>query len=191
MDRVAVLIDGGYLTKILQAFKEPPIDHGLFAQWASGPNGQLFRTYYYDCLPYQSRVPTEAEKRLISRKQSFFAALRRIDRFTVREGRLEYRGVDDKGNPVFIQKRLDLQMGLDIATLVFGQRVDMIVLVSGDSDLIPAVELAKNNGVLVRLIHGPRSEKTDYHQDLWDLVDERREITDDVIQRLLRDRHKK
>ncbi|REJ38013.1 MAG: hypothetical protein DIU84_02180 [Bacillota bacterium] len=40
----------------------------------------------------------------------------------------------------------------------------MIVLVTGDRDLIPAVEMAQSAGVLVRLVHGP---KHTYHSELW------------------------
>ncbi len=59
----------------------------------------------------------------------------------------------------------------------------MIVLVSGDSDLIPAVQFAQQEAVLVRLVHGP--ERT-YHQDLWDIADERYQITEDIIRQFIR-----
>jgi len=106
---------------------------------------------------------------MVSKKQRFLTGLNRLDRFTVRLGRLEYRGHSDDGRPIFHQKRIDLQIGLDVASLVFNRRVDIIAVVSGDSDLIPAIELAKNSGIIIRLVHGPQSS---YHQDLWDIADD-------------------
>lgn len=182
MKEVAILIDGGYMQNLLETyFDKAKIDYKQFVDWASqGDN--LFRSYYYDCLPYQSNPPSAEESGKLAKKQSFFSALKRLPRFTVRQGKLEYRGKDEKGIPIFEQKRVDLQIGLDIATLVFANKIQILGLVSGDSDLIPAIELAKNNLVIVRLIHGPKGT---YHQDLWDMADERLEITDDVIKRSL------
>lgn len=179
----AVFIDGGYVAKLLRKhFGEPRIDYGAFASWcASGMT--IFRTYYYDCLPHQSSEPSEEERERLSRAQRFFVALQRLERFSVRQGRLVYRGVDDKGDPVYQQKRVDLQLGLDIASVVSRGVVRMIVLVSGDSDLIPALQFAQQEAVLVRLVHGPKST---YSQELWDIADERYEITQGVINGCLR-----
>lgn len=181
-DMAAVFMDGGYLSKLLRHyFGEPRIDYAKFAAWcASGMT--VFRVYYYDCLPHQSSYPSEEERERLSRAQRFFTALQRLDRFTVRQGRLAYRGVDDKGYPVYQQKQVDLQLGLDIASVVSRGVVRMIVLVSGDSDLIPAVQFAQQEAVLVRLVHGP--ERT-YHQDLWDIADERYQITEDIIRQFI------
>lgn len=185
MPHAAVFIDGGYLSKILkQHFNEAAIDYSLFAKECAESH-EIFRVYYYDCPPYQSTHPTTWERDFISKRQKFLAALPRLSRFEVRLGRLEHRGIDDKGNPIFQQKRVDLQMGLDIASLASKGRVEMIVLVSGDSDLMPAVEFAKNESILVRLVHGPRQT---YHQDLWDKVDERKEISEELIRHVLKKR---
>lgn len=183
MGSAAVLIDGGYLANILKKyFSRPRVDHEAFAKWVC-QGEDLFRVYYYDCLPYQSRPATLEQSQMLSKAQSFFDALKSLRRFTVREGRLEFRGVDDKGNPVFQQKRVDLQIGLDIATLSLRDRVSVISLVSGDSDLIPAVQFAKENGIIVRLVHGP---KQTYHIDLWRQADERLEITQGIIDAVTR-----
>ncbi|QUL99060.1 MAG: NYN domain-containing protein [Candidatus Fermentithermobacillus carboniphilus] len=163
MGNVAILLDSGYLNNVLKKYYgETRLDYREFADWVCD-KGSLFQVYYYDCLPYQSANPTPEEAQMISKKQKFLQSLRKIDRFTVRLGRLEYRGHTDDGKPIFQQKRIDLQIGLDVASLVFNQRIDTIAIVSGDSDLIPAIELAKNNGIIIRLVHGP---KPTYHQDL-------------------------
>lgn len=64
----------------------------------------------------------------------------------------------------------------------------MVVIMSGDSDMIPAVAMARNEGVVVRLAVGPKSVAgtANYHQDLWDQVDERLLLTQADIDKLRR-----
>lgn len=183
MGKAAVLIDAGYIMNILRTqFNEAIIEYDKFAKWACKPE-ELFRAYYYDCLPYQSPNPSPIENAMMSAKQRFFGYLTNLDRFTVRQGKLQLRGYHKDGHPIFVQKRVDLQMGLDIATLVFRDRVDTICLVSGDSDLLPAVGLAKDSGIIVRLVHGRANS---YHRDLWASADERIQITGQVIDEVRR-----
>jgi len=47
----------------------------------------------------------------------------------------------------FRQKGVDMRLGLDIASVVFKGQVNQIVLVSGDSDFVPAAKLARREGV--------------------------------------------
>ncbi len=49
------------------------------------------------------------------------------------------------------QKAVDMQLGIDIADLSFNQRVNQIVLISGDTDFGPALALARKYGVEVVL----------------------------------------
>ena len=53
--------------------------------------------------------------------------------------------------PDISQKGVDLRIGLDIALMSLKRLVDTIVLVSGDSDLVPAMEFARNERVRVYL----------------------------------------
>ena len=45
------------------------------------------------------------------------------------------------------QKGVDMKIGLDIATLSYKKLVDQIVLISGDSDFVPAAKLARLEGI--------------------------------------------
>lgn len=47
----------------------------------------------------------------------------------------------------FKQGGVDMRIGLDIASLVYGGIVSQIVLVTGDSDFVPAAKLARRFGV--------------------------------------------
>ncbi|MDO4800255.1 MAG: NYN domain-containing protein [Bacillota bacterium] len=45
------------------------------------------------------------------------------------------------------QKGVDMKIGLDIASLAYKKQVDKIVLISGDSDFVPAAKLARREGI--------------------------------------------
>lgn len=45
------------------------------------------------------------------------------------------------------QKGVDMKIGIDIASLAYKKQVDKIVLISGDSDFVPAAKLARREGV--------------------------------------------
>lgn len=46
-----------------------------------------------------------------------------------------------------MQKGVDMRIGLDIASLAYKKQVDQIVLISGDSDFVPAAKLARREGI--------------------------------------------
>ncbi len=63
--------------------------------------------------------------------------------------------------PDIKQKGVDLRIGLDIARLSLRQIVDIIVVITGDSDMIPAFKFARREGIrmyLDHLGHGVRRE---------------------------------
>lgn len=45
------------------------------------------------------------------------------------------------------QKGVDMKIGVDIASLAYKQQVSKIVLISGDSDFVPAAKLARREGI--------------------------------------------
>ena len=196
MARLAIFIDGGYIDALASSEFSIWVDYGKFvrsvADIISSKTAEpldLLRTYYYNCLPYQSSPPTDSEQEQFARSRRFFRALTRLDRFLVREGRLAFRGLDDKGKPIFQQKRVDLLLGLDFALLSGKHQITHAVLVAGDSDFIPAVEIAKQEGIVVYLFHGPTRNKrgdSTYAQELWFAADERFEMTRDFMNRIAR-----
>ena len=54
---------------------------------------------------------------------------------------------DDDFSPALQQKGVDMRIGLDIASITLKRQADVIVLVSGDSDFVPAAKLARREGV--------------------------------------------
>jgi uncharacterized LabA/DUF88 family protein len=70
--------------------------------------------------------------------------------------------------PNIQQKGVDMRIGLDIASLTLKRQVNVIVLVTGDSDFVPAMKFARKEGAqlfLVPLGHGIRDSLVE-HSDL-------------------------
>lgn len=45
------------------------------------------------------------------------------------------------------QKGVDMRVGLDVASLAYGKHVTQIILIAGDSDFLPAIKMARKNGL--------------------------------------------
>lgn len=45
------------------------------------------------------------------------------------------------------QKEVDMKIGLDIASLAYKKQVERIILISGDSDFVPAAKMARREGI--------------------------------------------
>jgi uncharacterized LabA/DUF88 family protein len=188
MASIGVFIDGGYFEKVQQhELNRVKVDFAKLAQRMAG-NDELFRTYYYHCLPYKFPMPTQDESERFSQKEKFFNQLTRLPHFEVRLGRLVKQGSDRNGKLLFIQKRVDIQLGIDMVYLSLKGRINRIALFSGDSDFIPAIELLKNEGILISLWHGDvQNEKTAPSRELFNCCDERYVLTSDMIKEIMLD----
>jgi uncharacterized LabA/DUF88 family protein len=54
--------------------------------------------------------------------------------------------------PNFEQKGVDMRIGIDVATLSLKKIVERIILFSGDTDMIPALKLARREGLQVFVV---------------------------------------
>lgn len=185
VERAAVFIDGGYLEKVAEQELGYWIDMAAFSSAVCSRISQdwmdrilLLRTYFYHCLPWQPPHPSEEDRRRVGARRKYFEFLRSLDSFQVREGVLRVRGTDASGQPVLVQKRVDLLLGLDLAAHAIRRDVAHVVLVSGDSDLVPAVQRARDEGLTVWLCHG-----NSHARDLWQSCDRRIQLTADWVPR--------
>jgi len=185
MSRTCVFLDGGYFQKVLEKdFDRPPTDFALLGPALAESHEPLLRTYYYNCPPYQSATPTQHERELVGNADRFYYSLRQLRNFEVRLGRLEFRGVSrETGSPIFEQKRIDIQLAVDLLTLAFSRQIATAVVVAGDSDFIPVFQAAKNQGVRIVLWHGRVNPA---HHDLQAEADERFRFDAAFIERVRR-----
>ncbi len=180
MSRTCVFVDGGYLQKVLEkAFNRTPVDFSKIGQSLAKGHEPLLRTYYYNCLPYQPAKPSPEEALRFSKGEKFIYSLRQIPSFEVRLGRLEFRGIDQTtSRPIFEQKRVDVQLAVDILTLSFSRQIATAIVVAGDSDFIPAFEEAKKLGVRMVLAYNRINRA---HQDLIMCADAHIQIDQPLI----------
>jgi uncharacterized LabA/DUF88 family protein len=142
-------------------------------------NRDLLRIYFYDASPAKERLinPIDGSSIDLSVTAEFKQHMSLLDKleltpnFAVRRGEVVVHGWR-LGNAAFQamlqspraptakdivpdleQKGVDLRIGLDIARLALKEMVDIIVVVTGDSDLVPAFRFARREGVRVFLDH--------------------------------------
>lgn len=194
----AVLVDGGFVKRKLGNMASPmdaPRFDAFVKMLCNHPaldSYRLHRVYYYDAAPL-----TDKERKPLGGNHMDFGAtpsakqnhslqqqLPKLDNVALRMGELSFNGwkvkpnllkatgpiqVDHEGlQPLIQQKGVDMRIGLDIAALTLKKIAQIIVLVSGDSDFVPAMKFARREGAqlyLVTLGHGVRDSMLD-HADL-------------------------
>lgn len=173
-NRVAIFIDNGYLSKVLNDGKK--IDFVKFSEVVCDGKERL-KTYFYDCKPYVSEPPTNDEKTKVSQYNKFASKVERLPRFQMRYGKLR-----KNHDGSFEQKRVDILLAVERVRLSWSGQIGHAVIVSGDSDFVPAIEAAKDAGVITKLYYSRRS----VHDELLSAVDERVEMDAAFIERVKR-----
>ncbi|MCU0850294.1 MAG: NYN domain-containing protein [Candidatus Thermoplasmatota archaeon] len=96
--------------------------------------------------------------------------------------RIEMKCEGGKHHVSFNQKLVDVLLSVDIVRLAWGGFVDKIILVSGDRDFLPAVNTAKEAGVIVKLIYA-NPPYAYVHTNLLLACDERQILDEDLIKK--------
>ena len=167
--RTAVFIDGAHFSRSMRKGydRAPNVGYPELCELLTPAGGHLVGAYYYDALPYVGPGATTHDLALASSKRRFFDALRRRD-VTVRVGRVARESVGAR--LVDKQKLVDVLLATDLVWLAAKGEIDVAVLVTGDSDFVPAVELARAEGVRVRLVRTEWARNT--HPDLVRIASE-------------------
>lgn len=187
MKQTAILVDGGfyrYRAYAIYGEKSPKERADELEHYCKQhikdrhEERELYRIFYYDCMPSSKSVYHPMLDRTVDLKRSaiyewmteFSASLKAKRKFALRfgtlsEDRLEYnlkqsalrklyRGSlkwDELTEPDFElhieQKGVDMKIGIDIASLAYKKQVNQIILISGDSDFVPAAKLARREGI--------------------------------------------
>jgi len=172
MKKAVVLIDGGHLRVMARQGNQSYISDFIekFSLACVKEDENLLRVLYYDCAPYSGTVklPVSGNKKTFESNDGWLRDLAARDLFAVRRGVLKFRGFkptripiasetlsDEDFKPDFEQKGVDMRIGLDIATFAATGIVDRIILVSGDTDCIPAMKHARIAGLQLIMIELP------------------------------------
>lgn len=161
MSRTACFIDDGYLQNVVRDYHRQKdnsanesekwkTDYSKLVKRMKGDE-DLLRTYYYNCK-FPAEDCLDEERNL--KQERFFFSLQKLNQFECKFGRLERRYHED-GNWSFVQKQVDVLMAIDIVALSLKHLITKAKIISGDADLIPAIQFAKNEGVVVELFYSP------------------------------------
>ncbi len=184
--RAAVFIDGGYLRVLVRqaGYRFNPDYIEKVAHACVADDESLLRALYYDCAPYNGKLklPVSGRSTDFTGSAEWLAVLAAKPQVAVRLGTLKFRGfepkkvpidpqelTDDDFNPRFVQKGVDMRLGLDIASYAATRSVDRIILLTGDTDCLPAMKLARTAGLQVVMVKLPRQtigQELLWHSDL-------------------------
>lgn len=160
-ERAAVLIDNNYLRKeVLDVYNGKyngksgrfRLDYEKFSDLLCRDIGaSRLRTYIYDCQ--------------FKEEENFFKSLNLLDSFEIRLGEFK-----TKDNGELTQKQVDVFIVMDMIQLSLKGKVQHIILISNDTDFIPAVKFVKEEGVKVHI----RTAEKHYKLELAKSCDTRR-----------------
>jgi uncharacterized LabA/DUF88 family protein len=182
MKRAAVLLDLGFvlpkLNRLLGHRHASATEIRDFAIKCIAPDEELFRIYCYHCMPFAetqthplTRKATDfGATATYTRMNALIRDLKIADNVAFRAGELSFDGwrikklaaeeiiktgralQPDDFVPDLKQKGVDMKIGLDVAWLASKGIADRIILVTADSDFIPAMKFARREGVQVVLV---------------------------------------
>ena len=142
-----------------------------------GSENTLYRIFYYDCHPFDKKMHNPISKKVVDFKATdeykfrteLIEALKKKRKVALRlgtlkesktwgiyphrvkdllSGKMEVKDLKPEDVHVELrQKGIDMKIGVDIASLALKRFVDRIVLISGDSDFVPAAKLARREGI--------------------------------------------
>jgi uncharacterized LabA/DUF88 family protein len=147
--RVAILIDTQNLYHSAKNLYKSKVNFGAVVKAALGKR-KLIRALSYV-------VNTESGD-----EQAFFGALEKVGiEIKTKDLQIFYGGA----------KKADWDVGLAIDAIKLAQKVDSIVLATGDGDFIPLVEYVKNQGCQVEVITFGRSASGRLREVVDDFID--------------------
>lgn len=152
----AILIDNMYVENATNVFELGRLDPRKFPNFLLRKEEEHYMTYIFDALPFVPKEgATERQIGLRQRKKTYLDALEYGERIAVEQGYVSPKFTEcPKCSHQFYtpaQKLVDVKLSVRLVSLAWGHIVKKIVLVSGDGDLIPAVDAARETGTIVRL----------------------------------------
>ncbi len=189
MNKVAILVDGGFYRRRAQTFYREKSAQDRVAELmqycqrhiTDNRDRQvysLYRIFYYDCPPMSKKIYHPLLSRTIDLSNTdlhkwmseFLDGLKGCRKVALRlglladaqacytlrpnavkdlcSGKLKLEDLEKQHFTLDVkQNGVDMKIGVDIASLAYKQQVDKIVLISGDSDFVPAAKLARREGI--------------------------------------------
>lgn len=154
MEETLIFLDEGFVYKLNKYFgygKPIKFDRIYFAKNLALKQKLICKKiFYYNAPPFQSYPPIKEEEK---RKEGYDRFIRKISQnplVIIREGRCQRLKIDDKF--IYKQKAVDSLAIIDLMKVPLKySNVKEIIIVSSDSDFVPAIESLKEFGIRTRL----------------------------------------
>lgn len=138
--RVMIFIDGSNLYHVLkQNTDKRDLDYKKFSQKLCGDR-ELIRTYYYNIRHEDPDNPRLAES-----QDRFLHSLYETEYLEVKLGIWKQRG------QTMVEKGVDVMIAADLISHAYEDHYDTAILVSGDADFYPALQVVKDTGKQVEV----------------------------------------
>lgn len=135
-ERVAIYIDGGNFYRRLREAGLPSgvrFDHSAFVESLLRGRALTSKRYYIGIV--RNHDHTEKSQRMVEAQQKFLSGLSG-EGFTIKRGRIVYdHGVREKG--------VDVKIALDLVVGAVDDLYDTAIIISSDTDLIPAIKYVR------------------------------------------------
>jgi uncharacterized LabA/DUF88 family protein len=153
-ERVAVYIDGNNFYKYLKDKevnfpKGIKFDYGQFVNFLVKERTCISKRYYVGIA--RNLDNTEKSRQIVKGQQKFLSKIERAG-FKIKRGRVMY----DKG--LIREKGTDVKMAVDMIIGAIEEKYDTAILISSDTDLIPAIKYLRYKGKKLEYIgfsHAP------------------------------------
>lgn len=139
-DRVMIFIDGSNLFRSCEGFRQGYRPDIKKLQDILLKNRNLVRTYYYCSMG----DPPRPEQVKFQDKLKYL-------HIAVVSKSLEQRGQTPDGKPLWVEKGVDVALVTDMLSMAFKGAYDVAIIVSGDNDLVQAVDEVKRTGRRVEI----------------------------------------
>lgn len=154
MEDTLIFLDEGFIYKLSKYFgKNKPIkfDRIIFSKDISKKENLLCKKiFYYNAPPFQSNPSTKEEDKRREGYDNFLKKIQKNKDVIIREGRCQRLKID--GKFIFKQKYIDVLITIDLMKIPLNYtNIKKIILVTSDSDFIPAIKELDNYGIKVVL----------------------------------------
>lgn len=145
MERIFLIIDGNNFYHRLQEIGLKGLllfHYGRFAEWLSGERTIVMRRYYIGAIREELNNPKSRELMIGQQKL--------VGRLHKQEWEVQFGHMLKTDS--YHEKGVDVQIAVDILVGAYENLYDTVILVSSDTDLIPALAKARSMGKKVEYI---------------------------------------
>ncbi len=103
---------------------------------------------YWETSTVETPSPKERQNVTHREASKFQERLLRSNCYALRLGQQRCQNLEVNGRPNLVQKQVDMLIGIDISHASFYKQVDKVMVFSKDTDIAPALKVARMHGLL-------------------------------------------